>query len=151
MTAEHPRAWLRDASSIVGIIAKLGAIALGVLALVQYRDAKARERRQVAIEAVTHVKSKDLVDALARLEDHYDRNDLKYDGVQSDVAYVMSWYDHVAMLYLADGLADRCIIKRSLAPQIATIQRVLNEMQYPAHWRHNFDVLASRMPLERCE
>ncbi len=139
---------LRDG---IDAVAKLMAIVVGLFAFVQFSASRERDRTQVAIEAVTNIKTPEIIAALVRLDDHYEKNELDYDGIRFDIALVMSWYDHLAMLYLNDTVANRCIIQGGVKPYVGSIQRVLTELEYPRERQASFELLVNRIRDDGCE
>lgn len=137
------KCWIDIASKVVAII-------IGIFAFWQFHESQQSDRRQVAIEAVAHVKTKEILESLVRLEENYERNTLDYDGVERDLAHVMSWYDHLGLLYLNDGQANKCIIQGAVIPYAESIQKILNALQYPRERRMNFDLLVNKIHDEAC-
>lgn len=139
--------WIEVVGKMVVII---GVIIGALFAVWEFYENKAVQRQQVAIEVVTHVKTQEILEALVRLEEHYRLNQLDYPAVNLDIAQVMSWYDHLGLLYLTDRLADECVIKGAVTPYAEMIQRILNELNYPQERRKNFDLLINRIHVMVC-
>lgn len=135
----------------VDVLVKLIGIATILFAGLQYYEGQQSERRRTAIEVAAHAKHGEIMEALVRLELHDKEGTLNYPEVNLDAARVMSWYDHLAMLYLYDRVANRCIIKGAVTPYAPLIQRVVDQIQYPRERRAYFDLLLNRMRDETCE
>ena len=89
--------WTKD---IVDVVVKLIGIVTVVFAGLHYYSGQEAERRRTAIEVAAHAKEREIIEALVRLGANDEAGTLDYPEIHLDVARVMSWYDHMAMLYL---------------------------------------------------
>ncbi len=142
---------LEKVQTVVDVLAKISAVCIAIFGVWQFQHGQTLERQQVAIESVARLRTKEVVEGLVRLDDHYNRGDLNYEGMTFDVAHVVGWYDYVAMLYVTGAIIDRCIVKGVVEQNVDLIQNVMNESKYPARRRVYFDLLANRMSGEPCE
>ena len=121
--------------------------AVGVfIGYVEFKEAQKINKQRIAIEALSHARSKEFLDAFMRLKRGAESGELAYNGVEFDITYVMSEFEHIAMLYLYD-LADRCIIKTSIEPTGSEVLGILGSLSkpYPKESRLYFDLLMGRL------
>lgn len=135
---------------VINMMAHVATVWVAGFAVLQFQHNQALERQATAVESVARLRTKEVVEAMVRLETHYDADDLSYDGVAVDAAQVVSWYDYVAMLYVSGAIVDRCIVKGAIEPHLTLVQNVMNELRYSPGRRVNIDLLANRISDETC-
>lgn len=130
---------------IFSVVIKLFTVVGGLFALYVFLTGQHYERRRVSLEEVFRAKSPEVTQALVRLERVYRPSDFAKSDSALDLASVMTWYDHLGMLWLHDPFVDKCVIKAAVAPHAEFIATVLNTVNYPVERRKFFDNLLNRM------
>ena len=143
---------------LLGVVIKLAAIAGGLVAVWLFLTGRSAEltgqsveRKRVVLEEVFRTKSHEVTQALVRLERIYERSgDLTTLEAELDIAYVMTWYEHLGMLWIHDHFLDKCVIRAAVEPYAALVANVLDAVKYPIERRTYFNILRNRMTDHRC-
>ena len=140
--------WIKERVSLVAGLVVISGI---VFAVLQFRQSERLERQRVAIEAITHLRSEAFIDAFLRIKTSVAAGHYNLPSLHRDIRYVVSWYDHVAILYLS-GLADQCVVKHTIYYSASEMAEILNALEkpYPPELRRNFDLLLNRMAADPC-
>jgi hypothetical protein len=142
-----------DKSVKLSTLAANLVVVVGIFfAFYQFTQSDAAEKRRLAIEAVSQTRSAEFLRAYADLRTAYHDGRVEGDpiAVRDNVNFVMSVYDHIALLYIND-LADRCVIKNSVHPAVKDLLPICDAMRYPEENREHVNKLFKLMEQERCE
>ena len=148
---------LNRLDQVLGLVVKLFVIAGGLFALGLFLTGRSAEltgqsveRKRVVLEEVFRTKSHEVTQALVRLEWVYQPSDLTKPEAALDIAYVMTWYEHLGMLWIHDNYLDKCVIKAAVAPYATLVANVLDTVKYPIERRTYFNILRNRMADHPC-
>jgi|GEM_PF-4207120 len=128
------RSWYYSIPLVLEVMANLFVV-LGVpIALLQIHDSEQSERRRIAIEAVSELRSPRFLEAYTRIIDAgqppNQQNIVADPDLRDDLLYLVSAYKNIACLY-RNNLADKRVILLEIDPGFKSIMVILQANNYP--------------------
>lgn len=133
---------LTPATAVLANIAIVAGIGFAALQLTQFRSA---ERRRIAIEATTPLRSPQFLDAYTKVTDAASTDpDIRHAAsVLDDLYYIVSVYDNIARLYVS-GLADKEVIRNEVQGRLDVLVSVMEATGWPTREeRKNLNALVA--------